>query len=78
MCIVAALGGGVVGVTTAYQMQRDGYEVAVVERNREVVAEAGFGSAGMIAPGHSFVWSAPSLARVSQALYGCGQQTRSS
>ena len=37
---IAVLGGGVVGVTTAYQLQRDGHEVVVLERNREVAAEA--------------------------------------
>ena len=56
---IVVLGGGVVGVTTAYQLQRDGHEVVVLERNREVAAEASFGNAGMIAPGHSFVWSSP-------------------
>jgi D-amino-acid dehydrogenase len=56
---VAVLGGGVVGVTTAYQLQRDGHEVMVIERNREVAAEASWANAGMIAPGHSFVWSSP-------------------
>ena len=56
---IVVLGGGVVGVTTAYQLQRDGHEVVVLERNREVAAGASFGNAGMIAPGHSFVWSSP-------------------
>ena len=56
---VIVLGGGVVGVTAAYQLQRDGHEVVVVERNREVAAGASWGNAGMIAPGHSFVWSSP-------------------
>jgi D-amino-acid dehydrogenase len=56
---IVVLGGGVVGVTTAYQLQRDGHEVVVVERNPEVAAGASFGNAGMIAPGHSFVWSSP-------------------
>jgi D-amino-acid dehydrogenase len=56
---VIVLGGGVVGVTAAYQLQRDGHEVVVVERNREVASGASWGNAGMIAPGHSFVWSSP-------------------
>jgi D-amino-acid dehydrogenase len=56
---IVVLGGGVVGVTTAYQLQGDGHEVVVVERNSEVAAEASFSNAGMIAPGHSFVWSSP-------------------
>src|SRR5271154_6302466 len=56
---VIVLGGGVVGVTAAYQLQRDGHEVVIVERNREVASGASWGNAGMIAPGHSFVWSSP-------------------
>ncbi len=56
---IVVLGGGVVGVTTAYQLQKDGHEVVLIERNSEVAAEASWGNAGMIAPGHSFVWSSP-------------------
>src|SRR5271166_5962930 len=56
---VIVLGGGVVGVTAAYQLQRDGHEVVVVERHSEVASGASWGNAGMIAPGHSFVWSSP-------------------
>ena len=73
---VLVMGGGVVGVTTAYQLQRDGHEVVLIERNAEVAAETSWGNAGMIAPGHSFVWSSPkapmillkSLVRADQAL----------
>ena len=56
---IVVLGGGVVGVTTAYQLQRDGHEVVIVERRGELAAGASWGNAGMIAPGHSFVWSSP-------------------
>ncbi|TIW66288.1 MAG: FAD-dependent oxidoreductase, partial [Mesorhizobium sp.] len=56
---VIVLGGGVVGVTTAYQLQKDGHEVALIERQPQVAAETSWGNAGMIAPGHSFVWSSP-------------------
>jgi D-amino-acid dehydrogenase len=56
---VVILGGGVVGVTTAYQLQRDGHEVVVIDRQSEVASEASWGNAGMIGPGHSFVWSSP-------------------
>src|SRR5271170_1114250 len=56
---IIVLGGGVVGVTTAYQLQKDGHDVVVIERNSEVASEASWGNAGMIAPGHSFVWSSP-------------------
>lgn len=56
---VLVMGGGVVGVTTAYQLQQDGHEVVLLERHPEVAQETSWGNAGMIAPGHSFVWSSP-------------------
>jgi D-amino-acid dehydrogenase len=73
---VLIMGGGVVGVTTAYQLLKDGHEVALLERNPGVAQETSWGNAGMIAPGHSFVWSSPrapwillkSLFRKDQAL----------
>jgi D-amino-acid dehydrogenase len=73
---VLVMGGGVVGVTTAYQLLKDGHEVVLLERNAGVAEETSWGNAGMIAPGHSFVWSSPrapwillkSLFRKDQAL----------
>jgi D-amino-acid dehydrogenase len=70
------MGGGVVGVTTAYQLLRDGHEAVLLERQDTVARETSWGNAGMIAPGHSFVWSSPrapwvllkSLFRKDQAL----------
>jgi D-amino-acid dehydrogenase len=56
---VLVMGGGVVGVTTAYQLLQDGHEVVLLERNADVALETSWGNAGMIAPGHSFVWSSP-------------------
>ncbi len=56
---VVVMGGGVVGVTTAYQLLHDGHEVTLLERKEEVARGTSFGNAGMIAPGHSFAWSSP-------------------
>ena len=56
---VAVIGGGVVGVTTAYQLLKDGHSVILLEAREGVAAETSWGNAGMIAPGHSFVWSSP-------------------
>jgi len=56
---VLILGGGAVGISTAYQLQQDGYDVTVLEKAEKVAEGASFGNAGMIAPGHSFVWSSP-------------------
>lgn len=56
---IVVMGGGVVGVTTAYQLQQDGHDVVVLERNGLTAAGTSWGNAGMIAPGHAFVWSSP-------------------
>ncbi len=61
---VAVLGAGVVGVTTAYQLLKDGHEVVVVERNQGAADETSFGNAGMIAPGHAFAWASPKVPRI--------------
>ena len=61
---VLILGGGVVGVTTAYQLQKDGHEVTVLERENAVAEGASWGNAGMIAPGHSVVWSSPAAPKI--------------
>jgi len=53
------MGGGIVGVTTAYQLVQDGHEVVLVERREGAGLETSWGNAGMIAPGHSFAWSSP-------------------
>jgi D-amino-acid dehydrogenase len=56
---VLIMGGGIVGVTTAYQLVQDGHEVVLAERREGVGLETSWGNAGMIAPGHSFAWSSP-------------------
>lgn len=58
------LGGGVVGITTAYQLLQDGHEVTVLEQENQVAESTSWGNAGMIAPGHSFVWSSPAAPKI--------------
>ena len=58
------LGGGVVGVTTAYFLARAGHEVTVVEEKNALGLEATGGNAGIIAPGHSFAWASPRAPRM--------------
>ena len=68
---VAVLGGGVVGVTTAYYLARDGAEVELVEGADAVGTDATAGNAGLIAPGHSFAWASPRApAMLARSLLG--------
>jgi len=53
------LGGGVVGVTTAYFLARAGHQVTILEEKEGVGTEASAGNAGIIAPGHAFAWAQP-------------------
>jgi D-amino-acid dehydrogenase len=58
------LGGGVVGVTTAYFLAKAGHEVTIVEEKDGVGLEASAGNAGIIAPGHAFAWASPRAPRM--------------
>ncbi|WP_119287128.1 D-amino acid dehydrogenase [Azohydromonas sediminis] len=68
---VAVIGAGIVGVTTAYELARDGHEVAVFERRTSVASEGSFANAGVVAPGYVAPWAAPGMpAKVLRHLFG--------
>jgi len=56
---VLVLGGGVIGVTTAYELLKDGHDVTLVERAADVALGTSHANAGMVAPGHAFAWASP-------------------
>jgi D-amino-acid dehydrogenase len=58
---VAVIGAGIIGVTSAYYLRQQGFEVTVVERNPGVAQEASFANAGVIAPGYSAPWAQPGM-----------------
>ena len=58
---VVVLGGGVIGVSTAYYLARAGHQVTVVERQPGAGLETSFANAGEISPGYSAPWAAPGL-----------------
>ncbi len=60
---VAVIGGGVVGVCTAYFLAEAGHDVVVIERHQNVAQEASFANAGIVAPGHTAPWAAPGMPR---------------
>jgi D-amino-acid dehydrogenase len=56
---IIVLGGGIVGVTTAYELAKDGHEVELVDRQPLAANETSFSNSGMIAPGHAYTWNSP-------------------
>ncbi|RJF98463.1 D-amino acid dehydrogenase [Noviherbaspirillum saxi] len=60
---VAVIGGGVVGVCTAYFLAEAGHDVVVIERHHNVAQEASFTNAGMVAPGYVAPSAAPGMPR---------------
>ena len=50
---VMILGGGVVGVTSAYYLAKAGHRVTVIERQPGAGLETSFANAGQVSPGYS-------------------------
>ncbi len=55
------LGGGVVGITTAFYLLQDGHEVTVVERQGGVARECSHANGGFVAISQAVPWSAPGV-----------------
>jgi D-amino-acid dehydrogenase len=74
---VAVIGAGVIGVTTAYELARDGHAVTVFERRGSVAEESSFANAGVIAPGYVTPWAAPGMpAKVLRYLFSAHSSVR--
>ncbi|MEN9627683.1 MAG: D-amino acid dehydrogenase small subunit DadA [Pseudomonadota bacterium] len=58
---VLVLGGGVIGVSTAYYLARAGHEVELVDRQPGPALETSFGNAGEVSPGYSAPWAGPGV-----------------
>ncbi len=58
---VVVLGGGVIGVTTAWALACHGAEVTVVDRQSGVGLETSYANAGQVSPGYSTPWAAPGI-----------------
>ena len=58
---VLVLGGGVIGVTTAYYLARAGHEVEVVDRQGGPALETSHANAGEVSPGYSAPWAGPGI-----------------
>ncbi len=58
---ILILGSGVVGVTTAYYLAKQGHEVTVVDRQDSPAMETSHANAGQVSFGYSTPWAAPGI-----------------
>jgi D-amino-acid dehydrogenase len=58
---VIVLGGGVIGVTSAYYLAKAGHAVTVVDRQPGPGLETSFANAGEVSPGYSSPWAGPGV-----------------
>src|SRR3990172_7446108 len=57
---VLIIGGGVIGVCTAYELARKGVQVALFEQG-EIASGSSYGNGGLIVPSHSVPLAAPGV-----------------
>lgn len=57
---VLVLGAGVVGVTTAWFLHRQGHQVTVVDRQNQAALETSYANGGQISVSHAEPWANPS------------------
>ncbi|MGB7344551.1 MAG: FAD-dependent oxidoreductase [Pirellulaceae bacterium] len=58
---IAIIGGGVVGLATAWYCQRQGHQVTVIDRKPQQRDGCSFGNAGMLVPSHVIPLAAPGM-----------------
>ncbi|MEH6579522.1 MAG: D-amino acid dehydrogenase [Amphritea sp.] len=58
---VLILGSGVVGVTSAWYLAKQGHEVTIIDRQETPAMETSFANAGQVSPGYSAPWAAPGV-----------------
>lgn len=59
---VTIIGGGVVGLCSAYYLNKEGYEVTVIDRN-DITDGCSFGNMGYISPSHFIPLASPGIIR---------------
>ena len=57
---VAIIGGGIIGLNTAYYLQQEGHEVTLIDQNK-IGNACSAGNAGMIVPSHFIPLAAPGM-----------------
>lgn len=67
---IAVLGAGIVGVTAAWYLARDGHEVSVVDRQDAVARETSFANGGQVVAGFAEPWASPKVPRMLRQSWG--------
>lgn len=58
------LGGGVIGVASAWFLRRNGFRVTLIERRNAAALETSFANGGLVTPSMSEPWSSPDTLRL--------------
>ncbi|MGB1925436.1 MAG: NAD(P)/FAD-dependent oxidoreductase [Rubripirellula sp.] len=61
---IVIVGGGIIGMATAWHCVKDGHDVIVVDRRRRQRDGCSFGNAGMLVPSHFIPLAAPGVIRL--------------
>lgn len=56
---IAVIGAGIAGITTAYELARDGHDVTVLEATNAAAEGASFANAGIMSSSLTLPWSTP-------------------
>ncbi|MCU0316793.1 MAG: FAD-dependent oxidoreductase [Fimbriimonadaceae bacterium] len=67
---VLVLGGGIVGLSCAYELALAGFSVTVVDRNQPSHDQCSNGNAGMIVPSHFVPLASPGMVRLGLKMMG--------
>jgi len=57
---IVIIGGGITGVTTAYTLIKQGFEVTLIEKNRYPGMETSYANGGQLSASNAEVWTHPS------------------
>ena len=61
---IIVIGGGIIGVASAWQLARHGCRVTILERRNDVALETSFANGGQISPSEVAPWSKPETLRL--------------